>query len=155
MKHLARLLLTSLLLAGCHGRPPETPALTLPPGTAHLTAQIPGVRSAKGALGCSLFSTGEGFPGKSPIVGGASLVPARQGQMACDFPGLPAGDYAIVIFHDENGNGSLDENVFGAPTEGYGASNNKLHAASAPTWEESKVHLTDGQQQELTINLRY
>lgn len=30
---------------------------------------------------------------------------------------LPAGDYAFVVYHDVNSNGTLDANLFGYPTE--------------------------------------
>jgi len=148
--------LALLSLAACHGgKTPEVPAVTLPQGSALVAARISNVKTSKGSLGCSLFNSGPGFPGKSPITGGALMLPAREGHMLCEFKGLPPGDYAVAVFHDENGNGTLDENVFGAPAEGYGASNNKLHATSSPTWDESKFTVTEGQQRELTIDLRY
>jgi uncharacterized protein (DUF2141 family) len=37
---------------------------------------------------------------------------------------LDPGQYAIILFHDENGNGKLDRNALGVPTEPYGFSNN-------------------------------
>ncbi len=37
---------------------------------------------------------------------------------------LPAGTYAIKVFHDENNNGELDTNFIGIPKEGVGFSNN-------------------------------
>jgi len=37
---------------------------------------------------------------------------------------LDPGKYAIILFHDENGNGKLDKNALGVPTEPYGFSNN-------------------------------
>ncbi|MCX6301035.1 MAG: DUF2141 domain-containing protein [Bacteroidia bacterium] len=36
---------------------------------------------------------------------------------------LKPGKYAVRYFHDENGNGALDTNNLGIPTEGYGFSN--------------------------------
>jgi uncharacterized protein (DUF2141 family) len=38
--------------------------------------------------------------------------------------GLPAGRYAVRLFHDTNGNGELDVNMLGIPREAYGFSNN-------------------------------
>jgi len=40
------------------------------------------------------------------------------------FDHLDAGHYAVKVFHDENGNGRLDSNFLGVPSEGYGFSNN-------------------------------
>lgn len=37
---------------------------------------------------------------------------------------LPAGTYAVKVFHDENNNEELDTNFIGIPKEGVGFSNN-------------------------------
>lgn len=37
---------------------------------------------------------------------------------------VPHGTVAVRVFHDENGNGELDQNLLGIPKEGYGFSNN-------------------------------
>ena len=41
------------------------------------------------------------------------------------FTDLPAGVYAVSVFHDENMNQKLDKNFVGVPKEEYGASNNR------------------------------
>src|SRR5690625_5362046 len=40
--------------------------------------------------------------------------------------GLPPGDYALLIYHDENRNGELDQNFVGIPREPIALSNNYL-----------------------------
>lgn len=40
------------------------------------------------------------------------------------FPNIPPGHYAVLVFHDENGNGDLDHNVLRFPAEPLGYSNN-------------------------------
>jgi len=37
---------------------------------------------------------------------------------------LPAGEYAVVVLHDENLNKQLDRNWLGKPKEQWGMSNN-------------------------------
>jgi uncharacterized protein (DUF2141 family) len=39
------------------------------------------------------------------------------------FTDLNPGTYGAIIFHAENDNDKLDENLFGVPAEGYGLSN--------------------------------
>jgi uncharacterized protein (DUF2141 family) len=48
----------------------------------------------------------------------------RCGISEMTFIGIIPGKYAIRYFQDENGNGELDKNKLGIPTEGYGFSNN-------------------------------
>lgn len=49
---------------------------------------------------------------------------------------LAPGKYAVTVYVDENGNGRLDKNMFGAPKEPFGVSNNVVPKLSAPKLEE-------------------
>jgi uncharacterized protein (DUF2141 family) len=65
---------------------------------------------------------------------------------------IPSGAYAIAIYQDLNGNGKLDENMFGAPKEPFAFSNNVVPRFSAPKFEECKFDFSkDGQV--ISINL--
>ncbi len=55
---------------------------------------------------------------------------------------IKAGEYAIKLFFDENGNGFIDKNAFGIPKEAYGFSNNVYPATRAATYQESKFILS-------------
>ena len=50
--------------------------------------------------------------------------------------------YAVFVIDDENGNGKLDTNFIGIPTEGFGFSNN-LHLTRKPTFEEAGFKVGD------------
>lgn len=136
--------------------PAPAPTIRLEPGTATLRAEVGPARSSTGTVYCALFNSAEGFPGASPIVGGALSAPAVSGQRAvCEFRNLPAGDYGVSVFHDENGNEQLDVNVFSAPLEGYGATNNMLPATSAPAFAANHVRLDAGQSVTVSVRLQY
>jgi uncharacterized protein (DUF2141 family) len=51
------------------------------------------------------------------------------------------GTYAIAVFLDTNSNGKLDTNLFGAPTEPYGFSNNKLFTFRPTSFDEAAVEI--------------
>jgi uncharacterized protein (DUF2141 family) len=70
------------------------------------------------------------------------------------FTDLPAGVYAVSVFHDENMNQKLDKNFVGVPKEGYGASNNPKKKMGPPSFEEAKFQLS-GTEQSLEIKLMY
>jgi uncharacterized protein (DUF2141 family) len=53
---------------------------------------------------------------------------------------LPAGEYAILVIHDENGNELLDTNFIGMPKEPVGVSINPKK--SKPDYEKSKFTVT-------------
>ncbi len=111
-------------------------------------------RNQKGALGCRLFAAAAGFPETSAGTIEKRVVIAG-GTARCDFESVAPGTYAVSVMHDENDNRKLDKNLFGIPTEGYGVSNNRTHAMSAPTWEESKFVVERGKDVGLGVGLRY
>ena len=47
-----------------------------------------------------------------------------------------AGTYAVVIYHDADGDSDFDRSAIGRPTEGFGFSNNPAMKPRAPKWEE-------------------
>ena len=65
---------------------------------------------------------------------------------------IPSGTYAVAIYQDLNGNGKLDENMFGIPKEPYAFSNNIVPRFSAPKFEECQFEFSK-QTQVLSINL--
>lgn len=73
------------------------------------------------------------------------IIPVAQaGTLAVDCSELAAGVYAVSCFHDLNGNGKLDTNLFGIPTEPYGFSNNARPKFRAPNWDETKFEIKEG-----------
>lgn len=54
---------------------------------------------------------------------------------------LPEGEYAVSVYQDVNGNGKMDKNLFGAPSEPYGFSRNYKPAFRAPKFDEVKINL--------------
>jgi uncharacterized protein (DUF2141 family) len=122
-------------------------------GTTSLQVEVPALRNAKGTLNCRLFAEAASFPDGD----GARTVRAAiaETQARCVFDGLPPGIYAVAVVHDENGNGRLDRNILGMPVEGYGVSNNRTYAFSAPRWEESRFSLLAREPAVMRIDLRY
>jgi len=60
------------------------------------------------------------------------------------FNGVVPGQYAIRLFHDVNGNGQLDTNPFGMPTEPFAFSNNARGRFGPATWADAAFTVTAG-----------
>jgi uncharacterized protein (DUF2141 family) len=122
-------------------------------GVHRVVAEVSRFRNTRGFLGCRLFRSADGFPegGKDTL---EVRVPVAAAVTRCEFRDVPDGRYAIAVMHDENGNGLLDKNFIGVPTEGYGVSNNRTHAMSSPTWRDSTFEVR-AQDVILQIRLRY
>lgn len=103
----------------------------------------------KGVLELSVYNKKEGFPIKAkPYV--AKKVKISGSNAAVSFSNLPAGDYAVALYQDENSNGKCDTNFIGYPTEGFGFSNNVKPKLAPPTFTETKVRVD----QNKTINIK-
>lgn len=59
------------------------------------------------------------------------------------FDGLPSGDYALALIHDENSNGRLDT-VMGIPREGFGFSRNPVIRFGPPKFSQASIAVTSG-----------
>lgn len=72
------------------------------------------------------------------------IVPVKQaGNLEMTFA-LPPGKYAVSCFHDVNGNGKLDTNLVGIPSEPYGFSNNARPRFRPPYWSEASFSVSGG-----------
>lgn len=66
---------------------------------------------------------------------------------------LPFGSYAVAIFHDLNGNGKLDKNTLGIPTEPYAFSNNPSVKWRSPTFAETLIKFGESRK-EIVMELK-
>jgi uncharacterized protein (DUF2141 family) len=114
--------------------------------------QVATFQSVKGALVCRLFADGRGFPVKPTYIQQVR-VPVTGKTTSCSFPRVKAGTYAVAVFHDENGNGKLDTNFLGIPSEGVGVSNNATGSFGPPKWDDAKFLLRNNAL--LKIQLHY
>ena len=72
--------------------------------------------------------------------------------MRVEIDSLPAGTYAISIFHDIDSDGKMDKNFIGYPKEPFGFSQNYKPMFRAPKFKEAQFYY-DGKYLELEIKL--
>lgn len=106
---------------------------------ADLTVVLHDVRAQTGVVKAALVDSSEGWDGNARPVQATSATPAGP-RATFVFKGVKPGIYAVMVTHDENGNGRLDSNMIGMPTEGYGFSNNP-RVMRKPTWEEARFDI--------------
>ena len=90
---------------------------------ATINAHVVKLRNNSGQIICTLFTPSDKFPEKSRR-GRTIAVAIQDKQATCRFKNVPYGDYAIVVFHDENNDREFNQNWLGMPKEGFGFSNN-------------------------------
>ena len=115
---------------------------------------IDNVRSAEGLVTAVLYDDKpEHFLKKGKRLDRARVEAQAGATKLCLAPPGP-GDYAIAIYHDENGNKKFDRNFIGIPTEGYGFSNNPGFRFGKPDLEEV-LFQTNGAATEMTVSFLY
>ena len=111
------------------------------------------VEDAKGEISVALYRKPSDFP--HPVrVYVAQTPKAVKGTNIIRFTNLPAGNYAAAAYHDENGNKKLDKNIFGAPTEPYGFSNDARRLMSAPSFDEARFEIRNNEESEIHIQIK-
>lgn len=68
-------------------------------------------------------------------------------------PDLASGEYALVVFYDENGNGRLDENFIGIPSEPLGFSN-RYWPQGPPTFTKAAFKLEADETKSIDVKLQ-
>ncbi|WP_353069907.1 DUF2141 domain-containing protein [Tunturibacter empetritectus] len=124
-------------------------------GGDQLTVKVTGLRSSNGKVRIELFNSAKGFPKEDANALQSVWIDAsqaQQGTIQTTFKDLPSGDYAVLTFHDENGNGILDRGAFGRPKEGFAVSNNAT--GHPPSFDASKFSLT-ASEQSVSLTLHY
>ena len=106
--------------------------------------------TGSGTVRAAIYDDQDAFDASRINTGTTS--PAGDGNTLLSFENLTPGTYGIAVFHDRNDNEELDRNLFGAPKEPFGFSNNPKIGFSAPGFENFAFEF-DGSPQELIITL--
>ncbi len=120
----------------------------------NLAVTIKGLKNQKGQVCFSLFSSSRGFPRSNKRALQAKCVKLENTPLILNIPSLKVGTYAIAIFHDSNGDGTLNTNYLGIPKEGFGFSRNPRIITGPPKFGDSAVFVA-GSSTDIQINLNY
>lgn len=144
MRHIALpavLFLASMLLAG---------AAAAQETTHEITVEISNARNQKGEMCIAIFQNGRGYPND------LKEAVTRQCVAINNLPWrfrVPAGEYAIAVLHDEDGDKLMTTRFLGVPKEGYGFSNNAPSKLGPPAWDKAMFRLDADRK--FTIELTY
>jgi uncharacterized protein (DUF2141 family) len=110
-------------------------------GTLH--ARITGFKSVGGELAAALFDSAATYQDQSNPVRRAFL-PVDSATVEWTLEGLPPASYALIVYHDENGNREIDMRVLGMPKEPVGVSNNARGLFGPPRFEAARFEICGG-----------
>ncbi len=118
---------------------------------ADLDITLTDIRAQTGIIKLAVVDGPVGWDGKAKPVQATGAPPAGETQHFT-LKDLAPGRYAVMVTHDENGNGKLDSNALGMPIEGYGFSNNP-RVMRKPTWDETVFEI-GAEDVAITVELR-
>jgi uncharacterized protein (DUF2141 family) len=119
----------------------------------NLSVSVSGVRSDSGSVRCGLYSSPDGFRVPGREMRGA-VAPIRNGHATCVFSGLPAGTYAVAVFHAERNEAQMETGLFGKPKQGYGFSRDPSSAFGPPSFDSAAFDYKGGRLN-LPVRLSY
>ena len=119
-----------------------------------IVVQVSNFENNKGSCIICLYNNASSFAGKGTPVR-CETVGVYNKTASVTFENIVEGNYAISVIHDANNNKKFDTNFLGIPTEGYGASQNKLPFAAAPKFDANKFTVTPNSTTTTNIELRY
>ncbi|MBC8884551.1 DUF2141 domain-containing protein [Flavobacterium piscinae] len=112
-----------------------------------LTVNIKGLKNNKGQVVVGLYQGEKNFLRKVYF---GKVVSISNKEAVVEFDHLPSGEFAISLFHDENGNGKLETGWFGIPKEDYACSNGAKGFMGPPKYSDAKFTIN----QNKTINIK-
>ena len=102
-----------------------------------------------GQVMVALYNSEAAYSGGAPVA--HAMVNVAAGQHAAVFADLPAGDYAAKTFHDVDGDGKMNTNPFGMPTEPFAFSNNAHGNMGPAQWDAAHFNASGAVEQTITL----
>ncbi len=122
----------------------------LPASAAVVEIAVTGVVQARGHIHVELCTQDTFLKPNCPYVGSAAATP---GATVVKIAGVPPGQYAAQVFHDENDDGEIKRNFLGIPTEPIGFSNDAPLHLRGPRFTEAAFAVEHGVEK-ITLKLR-
>ena len=111
----------------------------------NLTITVSGYTSLNGAVFIAVYNSADTYMKLSKVALWGVIKPTAY-TVSYTFQKVPNGAYAATVFYDENGNGKLDKNILGIPTEKSGFSNNVKAILGPAKFDKVKfIHNNDQQ----------
>jgi uncharacterized protein (DUF2141 family) len=114
---------------------------------------VNGLEGDEGQVLIALFLDASGWPGETAHAFAVSTLPIQNNQVVTAFENVPAGPFAISVFHDKNGDRKLDTGPFGIPSEPYGFSRDARGELGPPSFDQARLDLPGAQSISVSIRV--
>lgn len=124
-----------------------------PAWSGKLSAHISHAHNDQGEVRCGLFNNPEGWRKEDQALR-TIAAPLQGGKAVCEFSDVPPGEYAVAVFHAEQGETKVAYGFLGQPKQGVGFTNNPSITFGAPGFETALVKVGD-EPLVVSIELKY
>ncbi|WP_297694844.1 DUF2141 domain-containing protein [uncultured Eudoraea sp.] len=100
-----------------------------------LSVDVTGVKNDNGSVHVAVYDSSDSFLDSDKMFSGGTSK-AQLGNTWVIIDDLPDGEYALAIFHDEDGDDELDTNWIGIPKEPICFSIGKMKTFGPPKYSE-------------------
>jgi len=116
----------------------------------HGTVIIPNVEHNKGFIDIKIYDSKDSFLKEDEAVE-AVRKKVNKGKVVIPLTKIHEGEIAIVVYHDEDGDGKLKTGLFWRPKEGFAFSNN-YNPKGPPKFKKAAIMLEHGVPVEIELN---
>jgi uncharacterized protein (DUF2141 family) len=124
----------------------------LPP--ADIQVIVKPLRNTEGQLRLSLYGSKKGFPKDPEHALRVVAVPILDEIVEVRLDSIPAGRYAVSVFHDGDDDAKMATDWLGRPREGWGVSNDARRTFGAPYYDDAAFVLA-GKDVTVEITIEY
>lgn len=110
--------------------------------------------SDEGVIQLLIFDQEKGWPESLDDAWKTVTLPIENGIAKKTITNVPAGNYAVTVFHDQDENGVIRKNRIGYPVDNFGFSNNPSLFFGVPSFEKCSRKVTSGKSTLFEIKLR-
>ena len=142
-----------VMLTACASAPPAPPEAR-PEGHGRVEVTMTEFKNDEGTARLAFFLDARVWPDGDSSIFATAVVPISDGQAIAVFEDVPAGPFAVSVFHDEDGDGELNSAALGIPSEPYGFSGDARDMFGPPSFKEAQIELAAGESKQITIRVK-
>ncbi|TXE06940.1 DUF2141 domain-containing protein [Algoriphagus aquimarinus] len=110
--------------------------------------------SDDGVIQLLIFDQKSGWPESLDEAWKIVTIPIKNGVAKKTIRDVPAGNYAVIVFHDHDKNGQIRKNKVGYPLDNFGFSNNPSLLFGIPSFDKCSKKVIAGELTLFEIDLR-
>jgi len=146
-------ILLAVTVFACASAPPQAPE-PRPEGQGRVEITMTGFENADGQALVAFFLDDRGWPDPDESIFATSTAQISDGRAFAVVEDVPAGSFAVSVFHDTDNDRELNTGVFGIPSEAYGFSADARSTFGPPKFEEARLDLAAGETKQIIIRVK-